>query len=58
MRAVSNDIKKNTDRVQYYILESIQTMLDYVEDTFEPVMLPASSGKKIESLVGFLGVFL
>ena len=36
-------MKTSSSYIQNQILENVQTMLDYVEETFEPVMLPVSA---------------
>ncbi len=45
VRSLAREIQKRTDGVQYNVFESIQTVMDYIEDTLEPVMIPASKGK-------------
>ena len=44
IRGMAHEVKKRSDNIQYAMLESVQTMLDYLEETFEPVMLPVSKG--------------
>ncbi len=46
VRSFFHDLHRATDGARNAVLESVQTTLDYVEETFEPVMLPASKGGK------------
>ena len=47
VRSIAREVQKRTDGMQYNVFESIQTICDYIEDTFEPVMLPASKGTEV-----------
>jgi hypothetical protein len=44
VRAMSREFQKRTEGVQYTIFEAMQTVMDYLEDTFEPVLLTPSPG--------------
>ena len=44
IKAISNELRKKSDDFQYQIFESIQTILDYMEDSLEPVLLPPTKG--------------
>ncbi len=41
---VSFEMKRLSDNVSYSMLESMQTVLDFIEEMFEKVMLPPSLG--------------
>jgi len=42
MRRLSRDINEKSDSVQYTIFEAMQTIMDYIEESFENLMLPAT----------------
>ncbi len=45
VRAFFAGVQRSSRAAQDAVLESVQTALDHVEATFEPVMLPPSKGK-------------
>ena len=44
IRTISKELQKHTEGVQYTVFEFMQTMMDYIEDTFEMVMIPPTPG--------------
>ena len=43
-RDVGFEVKRLSQNVNYVALETLQTMLDYIEETFETIMIPPSKG--------------
>ena len=46
---MSLNFQQKTDTVNYTVFESMQTIMDYFEESLENLMLPASEGKKLPS---------
>ena len=46
-RDVGFEVKRLSQNVNYVALETLQTMLDYIEETFETIMIPPSKGLTI-----------
>ena len=46
---MSQNFQQKTDTVNYTVFESMQTIMDYFEESLENLMLPASEGKKLQS---------
>ena len=42
---MSQNFQQKTDTVNYTVFESMQTIMDYFEESLENLMLPASEGK-------------
>ena len=40
VKSISIGLQKQTEGVQYTIFESMQTIMDYIEETFEKIMIP------------------
>ena len=45
LREMSDGIRKQTETVHYTVFESMQTMMDYIEESLQNIMLPPSEGK-------------
>ena len=50
MRRMSKDLNEKSESVQYTVFEAMQTIMDYIEESFENVMLPCTPGKALEGL--------
>ena len=55
LREMSDGIRKQTETVHYTVFESMQTMMDYIEESLQNIMLPPSEGKS--NLTKFLSIF-
>ena len=53
MRRMSKDLNEKSESVQYTVFEAMQTIMDYIEESFENVMLPCTPGKALEGQGGF-----
>ena len=40
VKSISIGLQKQTEGVQYTVFESMQTIMDYIEETFEKIMIP------------------
>ena len=49
IKEMSQNFQQKTDTVNYTVFESMQTIMDYFEESLENLMLPASEGKKLQS---------
>jgi hypothetical protein len=47
MRRMSKDLNEKSDSIQYTVFEAMQTIMDYIEESFENVMLPCTPGKVV-----------
>lgn len=47
LRAISRQINERSEGVQYTFFEAMQTIMDYMEETFEKVMIPPTPGELI-----------
>ena len=45
IKEMSQNFQQKTDTVNYTVFESMQTIMDYFEESLENLMLPASEGK-------------
>ena len=45
LREMSDGIRKQTETVHYTVFESMQTMMDYIEESLQNIMLPPSEGE-------------
>ena len=45
IRTISKELENATEGLQYTIFEFMQTMMDYIEDNFEMVMIPPTPGE-------------
>ena len=45
IRTISKELQNATEGLQYTIFEFMQTMMDYIEDNFEMVMIPPTPGE-------------
>ena len=50
MKRMSKDLNAKSESVQYTVFEAMQTIMDYIEESFENVMLPCTPGKALEGL--------
>ena len=50
MRRMSKDLNEKSESVQYTVFEAMQTIMDYIEESFENVMLPCTPGKTLDTL--------
>lgn len=44
LKAISRQINERSEGVQYTFFEAMQTIMDYIEETFEKVMIPPTPG--------------
>ncbi len=44
LRAMTRKINERSEGVQYTFFEAMQTIMDYVEETLEKVMIPPTPG--------------
>ena len=51
MRRMSKDLNEKSESVQYTVFEAMQTIMDYIEESFENVMLPCTPGKALEGVI-------
>lgn len=45
LRAITRQINERSEGVQYTFFEAMQTIMDYMEETFEKVMIPPTPGE-------------
>ena len=48
MKAITKQWNDRTEGVQYTMFEAMQTIMDYIEESFEKVMIPPTPGENPE----------
>ena len=46
MKEIGQDFQQKSEAINYTVFESMQTVMDYVEETLENLMLPPTEGIK------------
>ena len=55
LREMSDGIRNRSETVNYTVFESMQTMMDYIEESLQNIMLPPSEG--IQLFIWFDEIF-
>ena len=45
VKRLSRELNDKSESIQYTVFEAMQTIMDYIEESFEKLMLPPTPGK-------------